>query len=271
MSGSQGEPNTPVLLTPTTSPAAMPGGAMLGNLLFGGIAIGKDTSGNLAFAPEGRHNVAARKQAPNPDNDTFWAAREIDGQLRLVDVTPIVRPTNDFIFRVPVRAREVEPGDVLILCDNPFQALFVKEREDNGTIVGLDLNSNLTAHVPSRQALLHEPQLLVQAISIFDLFRRDRGGRLGEDNINLEAFALLGLLGSGAAGTPGTGAGGSSGGQGAADLGTLLAWRAATGEDGDGELDEILPFLLLGSQSGDWSKLILLLNLLRRRHRPVVC
>jgi hypothetical protein len=263
------QPNTPALLTPTSSPnlASIPGAAMLGTWLLGGIAIGKDTSGNLAFAPEGVHNIAARKQAPNPDNDTFWVAKEEShGELRLVDVTPLVRPSSDFIVRVPVRARNVKPGDVLILCDNPFQALFVQRVEHDGrTIVGLDLQSNVTFHVPSQQLLSHDTRLLVKAISILDLdlFKRGHGGGPGGDGgIGSELLALS-LLGSGAAGSPSAGV---SGGQGAIDFNTLLL-LAATEDDGGADLEEILPFLLLGNQSGDWSKVILLLKLLRRRNR----
>jgi hypothetical protein len=275
MSGSQGGPgNTvPVLAPPglLSASASASGGPPFGTWLFGNTAIGKDTSGNLAFALEGVHNIAARRRGETPENDTFWVARNEGGEkefgLRLVDVTPIVRPTSDFIIRVPVRAENVKPGDVIIQSDNPFQVLFVNHITKDGTIVGLDLYSRIVPYVPPRNLLLHNTQLLVKAISVFDFFRRRHEGHAGEDDdIPSDLLAFLPLL---ASGTPAGAGGGTSGGggQGTIDLNTLLLLQAAREDDGDIGFEEFLPLLLAGNQTGDWFKLIPLLTLLRRRRR----
>jgi hypothetical protein len=81
------------------------------------VTIGRDTSGYLKLSP---HGVAV-----GTDGGRWFVHRD----AQLVDVTPLVFDGMDgLIYKVPVPAKEVTHGDLLIIAEQPsFSALFVHE------------------------------------------------------------------------------------------------------------------------------------------------
>lgn len=213
--------------------------------IFGGVAIGKDTSGNIKPSVKG---LAVKV------SDTKFVVRDGDS---LLDVDGFVIDGGDrYVYRMPVKPDQVEAGDLLITSDDPFHALFVKAvgKSKNGTIRALDPRTSTEVdYIP--QTNMFGVRFFVKAISLVE----GLGGG-GADNL-LALLALseggLGGLGGGAAAGA---AGGAAGGAGGDDnLATLLLLQGFGGKAVD--INKLLPFLLLKGK-GDSLETILLLQAL---------
>jgi hypothetical protein len=145
--------------SPTTA-AASPSPAAFDFLTtLGGVALGRDLTGNFALTLNG---VAVLR--PNGT----WVALDADLDA-LVDVTPLVLPGVDpLVFRMPSNPDRLRRGDRLIVSDAPFAPLFVLhpfERGDAG-IQALDpLTGRLSGYLPARNLFLN---FVVLAVSPFD-------------------------------------------------------------------------------------------------------
>src|SRR5262249_3673408 len=94
--------------------------------IFGGVSIGKDTSGNVKLSAKG---LAVRV------SDNKYVAAEGN---ELIDVGGAVFDGGEkYIYRLPVRLDDVQAGDLIITSESPFQALFVIRKRGN-SISGLD-------------------------------------------------------------------------------------------------------------------------------------
>jgi hypothetical protein len=199
--------------------------------LFGGVAIGKDTSGNLkpSFNRLAVKDWAGRFVSMDPDHETL-----ID------NVNFVIDGADSYVYRIPVK--EVNKGDVIIKSDNPFDALFVLE-QDNGQITGLNpLTKNRETYSPPHNLLLQGAQFFVKAISLVDAVGDGDFGR------NLLPLILL----SDGFGT-GTGNTGSS-----SNLTSLILLQTLGGRAID--LNKLLPFLVLSDSKGDGAEKLLALQ-----------
>jgi hypothetical protein len=200
--------------------------------IFGGVSIGRDTSGNVKPSIKG----LAVKVA-----DGTFVARDGDGFL---DVGGFVFDGGEkYVYRLPVSEQQVEPGDLLIMSDSPFQALFVKAMKD-GTIFGLDPTSgSVVEYVP--HANMFGLKFFVKAVSLIE--------NLGSGGA-AELLPLL-LLGDGGGGMTGSGDGDSG-------LTTLLLLQSLGGGQA-ADINKLLPLLLLlKDNKGDSLESLLLLQAL---------
>jgi hypothetical protein len=142
-------------LGPATQPSS--GFALDLQSILGGIQFGRDASGNFALSVGG---LAVRRT-----DGTFVMLDEADE--RLIDVTPLVLSGIDpGVVRVPVDAGSLRRGDVLVVSDTPFSALFVLDH-DGGRIRGLNpLIGQIVTVVPPLNLFFN---FVVRAICLFDL------------------------------------------------------------------------------------------------------
>jgi hypothetical protein len=198
--------------------------------IFGGVSIGKETSGNIKPSVKG---LAVRV------GDGSFMARQGDG---LFDVGGFVFDGGErFVFRVPVSAQQIEPGDLLILSDTPFRALFVRAVRD-GIVHGLDpqSSSNIEYVPPSN---LFGVNFFVKAVSLI--------ANLGTgDGIDLMPLLLLS-----------DGNGSSGGGSGDDGLMTLLMLQGLTGGSSP-DMAKLLPLLILKGAGGGGLESLLLMQAL---------
>jgi len=196
--------------------------------LFGGVNIGKDTSGNLKPSFTG---LAVRD----------WGGRFISMDSKnetLVDnINFVIGGNESYVYRIPVK--DVNKGDVIIKSDNPFDALFVLE-ENNGQITGLNpLTKNRDTYTPPRNLLIQGAQFFIKAVSLVDAIG---GGGGGQDLLSLI------LLSDGAA-TASNGATTATGDTGISSLTSLIILQALSGKAVD--INKLLPFLLLSQSPGN--------------------
>jgi len=190
--------------------------------LFGGVAIGKDTSGNLkpSFNKLAVKDWSGKFVSMDPDNETL-----INNENFVID------GGDSYVYRVPVK--EVNRGDLIIKCDNPFDVLFVLEQHD-GKIVGLNpLTKNHETYSPPHNLLFQNVQFFVKAVSLVDA--------IGDGDFGRNLLPLI-LLSDGFGTT--TGSTGSS-----SSLTSLILLQALGGKDVD--LNKLLPFLVLSESRGD--------------------
>lgn len=131
--------------------------------VLGNVALGLDTTGNFALTLSG--TALAR---PDGTYVRLGSREEL-----LIDVTPLILPGIDpMVMRLPVRPRAVTRGDIVIVSDTPFQALFVLDVGHGGRIVALDpIQEQLVTHVPARNLFFN---VVVRATSLLDLVSHRR-------------------------------------------------------------------------------------------------
>jgi hypothetical protein len=122
--------------------------------LLGGIAIGRDNSGNFRPSLKGVAVRIERSRFVALDND------------RLLDVTPLTfEGADDTLYRVPIK--DPRKGDLIIISDNPLRALFVQEVLTNGHLRGLDpINSAVSDYVPTSNLL--DLKFYIKIVSLMD-------------------------------------------------------------------------------------------------------
>jgi hypothetical protein len=198
--------------------------------IFGGISIGKDTTGNFRSSLKG----LAVRASPGGEFLT------LDGK-NLVDVSDLtIEGTEQYVYRLPVQS--VKAGDLIITSESPFAALFVQEvvRAD-GHLLGLDPYNLQVEYTPPTN--LFNVRFFVTVVSLLDL-----NGPIGAQN--LLPLLLLGNKGD------------NSGMDG---LTTILLLQALGGT-AFGE-DNLLPLLLFGG-AGDALETMLLLQAQRGGKNP---
>jgi hypothetical protein len=139
------------------------GSLPLQSLLFG-IQIGLDTSNNFALSvdPHG-FEIGLAVQTPGGRFLTMDRRR-----CRLVDVTALVVPVNPWVYRIPIRPKDVKPTNLLVTGDPPdFSALYVLENPEGGPILGLDFGT-------CQEVIFRPPEnpfldFAVRAVSLFDV------------------------------------------------------------------------------------------------------
>jgi hypothetical protein len=129
-----------------------------------GLRIGQDTTGNFALTPAGLA-VLGR-------DSRYYSFESYGERARLLDVTSLILPINPGVYRIP--ALEVRPGDLILISDSPFSALFVIEIAEFG-IVGLEATCNeLVTYFPPENLFGdrffgHRNNIFVRIVSTFDL------------------------------------------------------------------------------------------------------
>jgi hypothetical protein len=139
-------------------------GADLSSLL--GLRIGKDTTGNFVLTAAGLA-VMGR-------DGRYFSAEFYEGRPRLLDVTAMVLPVDPGVFRLPVRS--VNRGDLILISDSPFTAMFVMEAGGrNSPTIGLDATCNeLITYYPPDNLFAgvlfgEDADVYVRIVSMFDL------------------------------------------------------------------------------------------------------
>jgi hypothetical protein len=142
--------------------------------LLGGIAIGRDNSGNFRPSLKGVAVRVEKNRFVALDND------------RLLDVTPLTfEGADDTLYRVPIR--DPRKGDLIIISDNPLRTLFVQEERTDGHLRGLDpINSAVSDYVPTANLL--NLKFFIKVLSLLD----EMVNRTDQDKL-----LLLSLLGKG--------------------------------------------------------------------------
>jgi hypothetical protein len=105
--------------------------------VFGGVSIGKDTSGYFKISANGLAVKTLDGKYITYVRDPAHANKD-----HLLDVSGLTLDGGDnFIYRIPVT--EVERGDLIITSETPFSALFVRDdAKANEKLSGLDPQSN---------------------------------------------------------------------------------------------------------------------------------
>jgi len=201
--------------------------------IFGGVSIGKDTSGYVIPSVKG---LAVKV------SEDRYVARENN---QLVDVGGfIIDGGGKYVYRIPVRRDQVAAGDLLITSQDPFRALFVDAVEEDGTISGVDPSASVKVEY-IRPDNLFNVKFFVKAISLID----GLGG--GGANNLLMLLALGDDIGSLAGGGNGESEDG---------LTTLLLLQGLGG--GAVDINNLLPLLLLRGSKGNFVENLLLLRAL---------
>lgn len=128
--------------------------------LLGGVALGKDTSGNFKPSMKG---LAVRR----PDGKFYVH----DGQ-QMLDVNDLTLDGADnYIYRLPVQS--VKQGDLIITSDSPFSILYVQDVSKEGQLSGLNPYTNtVEQYIPPANLLnIH---FFVKVVSLLDGLAGDR-------------------------------------------------------------------------------------------------
>src|SRR6266487_2094120 len=194
--------------------------------IFGGIAIGKDISGNFKLSFKG---LAIRA------SDDKFVAKDGDQFLDVTDLT--LDGTENFVYRLPVQ--NVNNGDVVIMSENPFTVMFVQNVDQDGTTISgyVPQTGTIESWFPTTNVL--NVQFFVKVVSLLD--------GLGGDNTganNLLPLLLLGKRGNGSNSDD--------------SLTALLMLQAFGGKTLDG--NNLLPLLLLSGSKGDGLETLLLMQ-----------
>jgi hypothetical protein len=141
--------------------------------LFGGIAIGRDNSGNFRPSLKGVAVRIEKNRFVGLDNG------------ELLDVTSFTFDNaDDIVYRIPIK----DPcgGDLIVISDSPLRAVFVQEVLENGHLKGLDpINSAVIDYAPIANLL--KVKFYVKVMSLVDVM-----GKTDEDKL-----LLLSLLAKG--------------------------------------------------------------------------
>jgi hypothetical protein len=197
--------------------------------LLGGIAIGKDSSGN--FRP------SLKGLAVRIEKNRFVGLD--DGQL--LDVTPLTFDNaDDIVYRMPIK--EPKKGDLIVISDSPLRALFVLEMLDNGHLKGLHpINSAFINYAPTANLL--NIKFYVKVVSLVDAMV----GKTDE-----EKLLLLSLLGKGD-GRAGVGE----------NLLPLLLVQFSGGRALDQDLMRLLLIRSVGTSAGGAAEVLVLQHLMQ--------
>jgi hypothetical protein len=206
------------------------------NRIFGGVALGKDTTGNIKWS------ILDNGPAVRRTDGTFVALKP--GTNRVDVVTGLTMDGLDF-YRLPAglsTTASLSAGDLIIVADNPFSPYFVLRVQD-GTIDVLDpiTNELCTLSEPTNPFGL---TFFVKVVSLFGLI----GGAPGATPQSLLPLLLL----SGSSSNNGLLLAlllGSQSGSGAHDLKALLPLLLLSGEGG-GQSDGLLALLALQGTTG---------------------
>jgi hypothetical protein len=141
--------------------------------LLGGIAIGRDNSGNFRPSLKGVAVRIERNRFVGLDNG------------ELLDVTPFTFDNaDDIVYRIPIK--DPCEGDLIVISDSPLRAVFVQEVLENGHLKGLDpINSAVIDYAPIANLL--KVKFYVKVMSLVDVM-----GKTDEDKL-----LLLSLLAKG--------------------------------------------------------------------------
>lgn len=133
--------------------------------IFGGINIGKDITGNFRQSLKG---LAVRR----PD-DKFVT---LDGNspIEVSDFT--FDGTEQYVYRLPIP--KVKPGDLIVTSENPFNALFVRQVQSNGHLIGVDPSGIETNYAPATN--LFNVRFFVRVVSLLE----GLNGSLGTDDLS---------------------------------------------------------------------------------------
>jgi hypothetical protein len=152
------------LVLPHGQVATQPGALNLTSLL--GVQIGQDLTGNFGFTPAGLA-VLGR-------DNRYYTLDYHEDLARMLDVTSIILPINPGVYRIPVQ--RVYRGDLVLISDSPFSALFVTEvQEDEGSIVGIEATCNERVEYSPPYNFFggvlfgEDAKLFVRIVSLFDL------------------------------------------------------------------------------------------------------
>jgi hypothetical protein len=129
--------------------------------IFGGIAIGKDLTGNFRQSLKG---LAVRR------TDDKFVTLDGDFPIEISDFT--FDGTEQYVYRLPVQ--NVKPGDIVITSESPLKVLFVREVEPNGRLVGLDPCGIEINYTPTTN--LFNMRFFVTVVSILDGLSESVGG-----------------------------------------------------------------------------------------------
>ena len=141
--------------------------------LLGGIAIGRDTTGNFRPILKGVAVRIEKNRFVGLDNG------------ELLDMTPLTFDNaDDIVYRMPIK--DPNKGDLIVISDNPLRTLFVQEVLGNGHLTGLDpINSAVIDYAPTANLL--KLKFYIKVVSLVDAMV----GRTDQDKL------LLSLLGKG--------------------------------------------------------------------------
>lgn len=197
--------------------------------LFGGVSIGRDTSGNIKLSLGGdRLGLAIR----SPEGRFF--ARGADGLKDVTDLT--MDAFEGVVVRLPVTS--VKEGDVIVISESPFTAAFVDEVGSGGHCRVSKTDGSVTDFEPPANLL--GQRFFVKATSLLESFGDSAGGDKG-----LLWMLLL-----------------SKGNDGASNdnLLPLLLMQQGMGEGGQLNNPLLLALTLRGGKGGDLLETILLMQ-----------
>jgi hypothetical protein len=206
-----------------------------------GVEIGRDRSNNFAvgISPNGL-SLAVRTA-----NSKFVVPYLEDNIARLIDVTCLTVGIDPFVIRLPVQ--EVFPGDLVVTSDSPFSALFVVNAQQDfirGVVPG---TQELVKYVPPQN--LFGFQFFVKAFSLLNAFGGggSNGGDGGDGGFGSNVTNILPFLLC------------CGKGEGTKDNSILNALLLSQLFSGQGQSNNILPFLFLGEGNLGTSSLDMLL------------
>jgi hypothetical protein len=199
--------------------------------LFGGVSVGRDTSGNIKVSFVGDKFALAIRST----GGDFYI-REKNGIKNVTDLT--VDAFEGMVLRLPVK--EVKEGEIVVLSESPFTAAFIDEVGTGGTVRVAKTDGSVTDFEPPANLL--GQRFYVKATNLMESF----GSGGGDKNLLL----LMLLLGKGDSGTQSD---------------SLLPFLLLQlGEDGSGGAltNPLLLALLLRADKGDWLQTLLLMQAL---------
>jgi hypothetical protein len=163
--------------------------------MFCDIPVGKDTTGNFTLSYKGvavrtdcNRFIAFSDYYPDQAGEEKTAG-ERKGPVRLFDVTGLTLPGCDaLIYRVPVTAKNIEPGDLVLMSDCPPQVLYVTHNDPaSDELTGFTAaGEKITYIAPER---LGDCARFIRIESVLDLCC-EKGKRLNEDEIAFVAALL---------------------------------------------------------------------------------
>lgn len=199
--------------------------------LFGGVSVGRDTSGNIKVSFVGDKLALAIKST---SGDFF--IREKDGLKNVTDLT--VDAFEGMVLRLPVTT--VKEGEIIVLSENPFTAAFIDQVGTGGSVRVAKTDGSVTDFEPPANLL--GQRFYVKASNLMESF-----GSGGDKNMLL----LMLLLGKGDAGT-----------QNDSLLPLLLMQLGGGGGAGASFNNPLLLALLLRNDKSDWLQTVLLMQAL---------
>lgn len=135
--------------------------------LFGGVSIGRDTSANFKMSLAGdRLGLAVR----TPDGQFY--TRERTGLKNVTDLT--LDAFEGMVLRLPVT--KVKEGDVIVVSENPFSAVFVDQVNENGQVRVLN-PANSSAVDFAQPANLLGQRFFVKATNLLESFGSGDGDK----------------------------------------------------------------------------------------------